>query len=202
MLNHSSHFSGVVGVYSGTRESKLSLGGNDGTKHDINSPMRGSGNHTIQQEFQHFQDNLLAPDFSNSMLGLSPFLVLHLEFSFIEVNPFPAMWSSWFMGCEDYARCLVDSWDPLFSHTPFWNSSQMQFRASQTPSWCYLVMGFSSFLLAFFPKNFRRFSDIWINKVNSFHFFEHCRAPISLLPILVFSRFWEALPILVFTSWQ
>ena len=46
MLNHSSHFSGVVGVYSGTKESKLSLGGNDGTKHDINSPMRCSGNHT------------------------------------------------------------------------------------------------------------------------------------------------------------
>ena len=46
MLNHSSHFSGVVGVYFGTRESKLSLGGNDVTKHDINSPMRCSGNHT------------------------------------------------------------------------------------------------------------------------------------------------------------
>ena len=46
-FNHSSHFSGVVGVYSGTRESKMSLGGNDGTKHDINSPVRGSGNHTL-----------------------------------------------------------------------------------------------------------------------------------------------------------
>ena len=41
----SSHFSGVVGVCSGTRERKMSLGGNDGTKHDITSSMRGSENH-------------------------------------------------------------------------------------------------------------------------------------------------------------
>ena len=156
-VNHSSHFSGVVGVYSGTRESKLSLGGNDGTKHDINShDKKIVKSHSIQQDFQHFQDNLiLAPYFlPNSMLRLSPFLVLHLEFSFIEANPFPSMWSSWFLDCEDSARCLVDSWDPLNRHTLFWNSSRMQFRAPQTDSSCYLVMGLSSFLLTFeeFPK--------------------------------------------------
>ena len=39
-LNHGCHFSGVVGVFSGTRESKMSLGGDDGTKPDINLSMR------------------------------------------------------------------------------------------------------------------------------------------------------------------
>ena len=119
------------------------------------------------------------------MLRFSPFPVLHLEFSFIEVNPFPAMWSSWFLDCEDSARCLVDSWDALNSHTLFWNSSRMQFRASQTPSWCYLVMGLSSFLLSFFqefPKILWHL-DQWSKFIS---FFEHCRAPVSLLPILVF----------------
>ena len=45
-FNHGCHFCSVVGVCSGTRESGMSLGGNDGTKHDIDSSMRGSGNHT------------------------------------------------------------------------------------------------------------------------------------------------------------
>ena len=45
-FNHGSHFSGVVGVYPGTRECKMSLSGNDGTKHDKDAPMRRSGNHT------------------------------------------------------------------------------------------------------------------------------------------------------------
>ena len=39
-FNHGSHFGCVVGVCSGTRESGMSLGGDDGTKHDINSSTR------------------------------------------------------------------------------------------------------------------------------------------------------------------
>ena len=119
------------------------------------------------------------------MLGLSPFLVLHLEFSFIEVNPFPAMWSSWFTGCEDYARCLVDSWDLTFQHTPFWNSSRMQFRALQTDSCGALWwLAFPVFFLRL--KNFRRFSDIWINKVNSFHFSSTVELQFLLCQFLFF----------------
>ena len=45
-FNHGSHFSSVVGVCSGTRESEISLGGDDGTKHDINSSMSGSRSYT------------------------------------------------------------------------------------------------------------------------------------------------------------
>ena len=45
-FNHGSHFSGVVGVCSGTRESQMGLCSDDRTKHDVNSSMRGSGNHT------------------------------------------------------------------------------------------------------------------------------------------------------------
>ena len=45
-FNHGSHFSGVVGVNSGTRERKISFSGNDGTKQDKDAPTRGSGNHT------------------------------------------------------------------------------------------------------------------------------------------------------------
>ena len=41
-LNHSSHFSRVVGVRSGTLESKMSLGGDDKTKHIIYSSMERS----------------------------------------------------------------------------------------------------------------------------------------------------------------
>ena len=40
-FNHGSHFSSVVGLCSGTSESEMSLGGDDLTKHDINSSMRG-----------------------------------------------------------------------------------------------------------------------------------------------------------------
>ena len=38
-FNHGSHFSSVVGMCFGTKESEMSLGGDDGTKHDINSSM-------------------------------------------------------------------------------------------------------------------------------------------------------------------
>ena len=54
-FNHGSHFGSVVGVSSGTSESGMSLGGDDGTKHDIKFSMRGSCNNTIQQEFHHQQ---------------------------------------------------------------------------------------------------------------------------------------------------
>ena len=37
--NHGSHFSSVVGMCFGTSEGKMSLGGDDGTKHDISSSM-------------------------------------------------------------------------------------------------------------------------------------------------------------------
>ena len=36
-FNHGSHFGCVFGVCSGTRESEMSLGGDNRTKHDINS---------------------------------------------------------------------------------------------------------------------------------------------------------------------
>ena len=49
-FDHGSHFSGVVGVNSGTRESQMSLGGNDGTEHDIDAPTRRSGNHTLSSK--------------------------------------------------------------------------------------------------------------------------------------------------------
>ena len=41
-FNHGSHFGCVVGVSSGTREGEMGLGGDNRTKHDINSSMRGS----------------------------------------------------------------------------------------------------------------------------------------------------------------
>ena len=46
MLQSRSHLASVVGMSSGTRESEMSLCGDDGTKHDIISSMRGSWNHT------------------------------------------------------------------------------------------------------------------------------------------------------------
>ena len=53
-FNHGSHVNGVVGVSSGTRESNVSLGGNEGTKHDIGSALEGIGtSHHIQQGFHH-----------------------------------------------------------------------------------------------------------------------------------------------------
>ena len=45
-FNRGCLFNSVVGLCSRTRESKMSLGGNDGTKHDIHSPMVVSGNPT------------------------------------------------------------------------------------------------------------------------------------------------------------
>ena len=45
-FNHGSHFGSVAGLCYGTREGKMSLGGDDRTKHDIKSSMRGSRNHT------------------------------------------------------------------------------------------------------------------------------------------------------------
>ena len=41
-FNHGSHSGCVAGVSSGTRESEMSLGGDDRNKHDLNSSMRGS----------------------------------------------------------------------------------------------------------------------------------------------------------------
>ena len=49
-FNYGSHFGCVVGVSSGTRESEMSLGGDDGTKHDINPSMVRSCNHTSSSE--------------------------------------------------------------------------------------------------------------------------------------------------------
>ena len=46
LSNHGSRFSSVDGVCSGTKESQMGLGGVDRIKHDENSCMRRSGNHT------------------------------------------------------------------------------------------------------------------------------------------------------------
>ena len=55
-LVNSRRFSGVVGVSSGTSESKMSLGGDDRTKHNIYSSMRRSCDSTlIQLRFRHQQ---------------------------------------------------------------------------------------------------------------------------------------------------
>ena len=45
-LNHSRHFSRVVGVSPGTCESKMSLGGDGRTTHNIYSSMERSSNST------------------------------------------------------------------------------------------------------------------------------------------------------------
>ena len=51
MLQSWQSFGCVVGVCPGTRESEMSLGGDDGTKHDINPSMEIV--HSIQPELHH-----------------------------------------------------------------------------------------------------------------------------------------------------
>ena len=124
----------------------------------------------------------------------------------IEVNPSPAMWTSWFLDCEDSTRCLVDSWDSTTQSCVVLNSFSLPilgFAFALTMLGCLLhgiagAIGVSNFLLVFL-----RISEYSLSS-GSMKYIPLSRRALSSFDFSFFrscfSRFWATFPILVHTS--
>ena len=113
----------------------------------------------------------------------------------IEVNPCPAMRSSWILDCKDSAGCLVDSWDSTFQPYIVLNSFSLPLFCIFPDTWMLLVHLFAwhgwwhrsfQFSSCVFENSWV-FSVIWINEVNSSQFPSIVELPFLFCPFLVFS---------------
>ena len=84
----------VVGVCSGTREGEMSLGGDDKTKYDINSSMRGSWNHT--------------PSSKSTTINIGETNNIRLATGPIRISGFDVWWTNGRESCRDIPTTCVE----------------------------------------------------------------------------------------------